>query len=901
MNSADIRSSFLDFFTERGHRLFPSAPLVPHGDPTLLFTNAGMVPFKDAFLGIETPEDRRAVSVQRCLRVSGKHNDLENVGPSPRHHTFFEMLGNFSFGDYFKADAIRFAWELVTKVWGLPPAHLFATVFEQDDEAAELWRKLSTLPAERIRRCGAKDNFWAMGETGPCGPCSEIFVDLHPDRPEVSWDEGSDSGRYLEIWNLVFMQYQREEGGALAPLPNPSIDTGAGLERVSAVLQGVTSNYDSDLFQPILEAAATLAGLRYGPQANGKASPESDTSLRVIADHLRAVSFLLADGVIPGNEGRGYVLRRILRRAVRHGMRIGFEEPFLHRLVPVLGEVLGAAYPELGATRMASVAAIQAEEEKFLSTVASGARQVQEEVERLRSQGKTTLPGAMVFRLYDTYGLPIELIREIAEEERFGVDEEGFHHALEGQREQSRKATKEVQNRLLALREELRGHADMPETRFEGWESTTLEGAGVARLAAFREGDPIRVSELKAGESGVAVLDQTVFYAEGGGEVGDTGWILWDGGKAHVTDTRKDNSGIFFHFVDVLAGTLGRHQKVDLKVDFERRQRIENNHTATHLLHAALRQVVGQSARQAGSLVAPDRLRFDFTYHRGLLAPEVQKVEDLVNEWIRRAVPTDFRFRSYQEAVAAGAMALFGEKYGDTVRTVEIQGLSMELCGGCHVGNSGEIGLFLIESERGVASGVRRIEAVTGTGALAAVRAQRIAYDGLIETLGIKTADPAQQRERAAQQKTRTAELENEVKKLRLQLVSGGSKSGAAAAADDETIDVLGIKVLAREVPHAPADDLRAMADALRAKLGSGVVILGAREEGNVSLIAAVTKDLTDRVKAGDLVKKLSAFIGGRGGGRPDFAQAGGKQPENLPAALAAAGDAVREQLGDRG
>ncbi|HEV7670327.1 MAG TPA: alanine--tRNA ligase [Thermoanaerobaculia bacterium] len=897
MKSADIRSSFLDFFTERGHRLFPSAPLVPHGDPTLLFVNAGMVPFKNVFLGIETPEERRAVSAQRCLRVSGKHNDLENVGPSPRHHTFFEMLGNFSFGDYFKEDAIRFAWELVTKVWGLPPANLFATVFEEDDEAEALWRSLSTLPAERIRRCGAKDNFWAMGETGPCGPCSEIFVDLYPDRPEVSFEKGSDSGRYLEIWNLVFMQYQREEGGNLVALPNPSIDTGAGLERVSAVLQGVSSNYDSDLFRPILDAAAALAGLRYGAQTNGRpANPESDTGLRVIADHLRAVSFLLADGVIPGNEGRGYVLRRILRRAVRHGMRIGFEEPFLHRLVPVLGEVLGTAYPELGATRMASVAAIQAEEEKFLSTVASGARQVQEEVERLRSQGKKTLPGAMVFRLYDTYGLPIELIREIAEEERFGVDEEGFRHALEGQREQSRKATKEVQNRLLALREELRGHADMPETRFEGWESTTLDGAGIARLAAFRDGDPLRVSELKAGESGVAVLDQTVFYAEGGGEVGDTGWILWDGGKAHVTDTRKDNSGIFFHFVDVERGTLSRHQKVDLKVDFERRQRIESNHTATHLLHAALRQVVGQSARQAGSLVAPDRLRFDFTYHRGLLEPEVRKVEDLVNEWIRRAVPTDFRFRTYQEAVAAGAMALFGEKYGDTVRTVEVQGLSLELCGGCHVANSGEIGLFLIESERGVASGVRRIEAVTGAGALATVRAQRSAYENLIETLGIKSADPAQQRERAAQLKARTAELENEVKKLRLQVVSGGGK-GSSAAADDETIDVLGIKVLAREVPHAPADDLRAMADALRAKLGSGVVILGARDEGNVSLIAAVTKDLTERVKAGELVKKLSGVIGGRGGGRPDFAQAGGKQPENLPAALAAAGDAVREQL----
>ncbi|HXU44461.1 MAG TPA: alanine--tRNA ligase-related protein, partial [Thermoanaerobaculia bacterium] len=511
-----------------------------------------------------------------------------------------------------------------------------------------------------------------------------------------------------------------------------------------------------------------------------------------------------------------------------------------------------------------------------------------------RAQSKSTLPGAMVFRLSDTYGLPLEVIREIAAEERFGVDEEGFKKSLERQREQSRKATKETQNRLLALRDEIRGHADVPETRFEGWETTTLDGVGVARLAVWKDGDPMRVSEVKAGESGVAVLDQTVFYAEGGGEVGDTGQLLWDGGRAQVTDTRKDISGVFYHFVEVERGTLSRHLKVDLRVDFERRHAIERNHTATHLLHAALRQVLGASARQAGSLVAPDRLRFDFTYHRGMLEPEIRQVEDLVNEWIRRAVATDFRFRSYQEAVAAGAMALFGEKYADVVRTVEVPGFSLELCGGCHVGNTGQIGLFLIESERGIASGVRRIEAVTGTGALDAVRDQRAAYDGLIDALGIKAADAVQQRERAAQLRARQTELETEVRKLRLQLVSGG---GGASGTDDETIDVEGVRLLAREVPPAPADDLRAMADALRSKLGSGVVILGAREDGNVSLIAAVTKDLTERVRAGELVKKLSAIVGGRGGGRADFAQAGGKQPENLPAALAAAGDAVREQL----
>ncbi|HSN87812.1 MAG TPA: alanine--tRNA ligase, partial [Thermoanaerobaculia bacterium] len=509
MKSAEIRSSFIDFFRGRDHRQFPSAPLVPQGDPTLLFTNAGMVQFKDWFLGTAKPASPRAVTSQKCLRVSGKHNDLENVGPSPRHHTFFEMLGNFSFGDYFKEEAIRAAWELVTQVWGLPVDRLSATVYEEDDEALELWRKLSTLPAERIHRCGKKDNFWAMGETGPCGPCSEIFVDLHPNRPPVGWDEGTESGRYLEIWNLVFMQYERDEAGNLNPLPNPSIDTGAGLERVTAVLQGVESNYETDLFQPILDAAADLAKMKYGQDA------EKDVSLRVIADHIRAVSFLLADGVIPGNEGRGYVLRRILRRAVRHGMRIGFEEPFFHRLVPVLGEVMGKAYPELEATRQASMATISTEEEKFLSTVANGARQVQEEIERLRPQGESTLPGAMVFKLYDTYGLPLEVIREIAEEERFQIDEAGFKDAIDVQRVTSRKATAEVQNRLAALREVVRGHAELAETRFDGYERTEMlePPAEVVRLATWKDGAPERVSSLKQGQAGVVILDQTVFYA----------------------------------------------------------------------------------------------------------------------------------------------------------------------------------------------------------------------------------------------------------------------------------------------------------------------------------------------------------------------------------------------------
>jgi len=884
MKSQEIRSSFLEFFRERGHRPSPSAPLVPQGDATLLFANAGMVPFKNFFLGAEKPPSPRAVSVQKCLRVSGKHNDLENVGPSPRHHTFFEMLGNFSFGDYFKEDAIRFAWDLITRVWKLPVDRLSATVYEEDDEAYDLWRRLSDLPAERIHRCGKKDNFWAMGETGPCGPSSEIFVDLHPEQPAVSWDAGTESGRYLEIWNLVFMQYVRDEEGNLTPLPNPSIDTGAGLERVAAVLQGVDSNYETDLFRPILDAAAALAGLRYGQDQ------DKDVSLRVIADHVRAVSFLLADGVIPGNEGRGYVLRRILRRAVRHGMRLGFEGPFFHKLVPVLGEVMGSAYLELAETRQASVATIHAEEEKFFATVANGSRQVQSEIERLRGEGTSILPGEIAFRLYDTYGLPREIIREIAEEERFGVDEAGFEEMLRKQREVARKATQELQNRMAALREVIRGHAELAETRFEGYERTEIADAEVVRLATWKDGAPERVSNLSAGQAGVVVLDQTVFYAESGGQVGDTGEILWDGGRARVVDTQKDSSGVIFHFVELEQGQISRHMRVALRVDHELRLATQRNHTATHIVHAALRQVLGKSVRQAGSLVAPDRLRFDYTYHRGLFRQEMEKLEDLVNEWVRRAVGLEIVTRSYQEAVAAGAMALFGEKYGERVRTVNVPGVSLELCGGCHVRNTGEIGLFLVESERGVASGVRRIEAVTGDYALQEVRRQRAAYDELTQRLGIRSGDFDQQLQKAEQLRQRQNDLENEMKRLRMQLVSG-----ATQAEEEMTVD--GIRVLAREVPPAPANELRDIADALRSKLGSGVVVIGARGDGNVSLVAAVTKDLTGRVRAGDLVKRLSPIVGGGGGGRPDFAQAGGKDPDKLPEALAAVKDAVKEQL----
>ena len=896
MQSHDIRQSFLDFFTERGHRRHESAPLVPHGDPTLLFVNAGMVPFKGYFLGDETPPEARAVSVQKCLRVSGKHNDLENVGPSPRHHTFFEMLGNFSFGDYFKEEAIRYAWQLVTEVWGVPVEHLFATVFEDDDEAFDLWHHVAELPEGRVLRCGEKDNFWSMGETGPCGPCSEIFVDTRPDEPQVDWQQGTDSGRYLEIWNLVFMQFDRAAGGSMRPLPKPSVDTGAGLERVAAVLAGVDSNYDTDLFRPLLDGAAELAGTRYG------AAAEADVALRVVADHLRAVSFLLADGVIPGNEGRGYVLRRLLRRAARHGLRLGFEEPFLHRLLPVVGEVLGAAYPELEATRVASTATVRAEEEKFLGTVATGARQVQEEVEEVRRAGGGELPGEVVFRLYDTYGLPIEVIREIAEEERLVVDEAGFDRSLESRRVQSRAATESGQKRWLALRQALRGDGELPATEFSGYRDLELAGARVLRLALLRDqAGAERATAIPAGGEGVAVLDRSVFYAEGGGQVGDSGAFAWDSGvgtaagRARVTDTRRDASGTWFHFVEVLAGTLTQGAAVRLAVDAGRRRAVERHHTATHLLHAALREELGEGVRQAGSLVAPDRLRFDFTHPRPLDAATVARVEERVNRQVLEALPTEIEERGYQEAIAAGAMALFGEKYGDRVRTVAVPGHSLELCGGCHVANSGEIGLFLITSERGVASGVRRVEAVTGEVAYRRVREQAALLDRVAAAAGVPAERAADE---VAALRERLREADRELSRLRVQMIS----AGAGAGSDGEgggAVEVEGVKVLAREVPPAPPNELRNMADVLRGKLGSGVVVIGARdrEQGKVTLLAAVSEDLVGKVKAGELVRHLAPLVDGGGGGRPDFAQAGGKAPDKLPEALAAVEEAVRKQL----
>ncbi len=890
MTSDEIRRSFIDFFVARGHREYPSGPLVPQDDPTLLFANAGMVQFKDYFTGVSQPPLPRAVSSQKCMRVSGKHNDLENVGPRPRHNTFFEMLGNFSFGDYFKEEAIRFGWELVTGVWGLPAERLTATVYEEDDEAAELWLRLTALPAERVVRCGKKDNFWEMGETGPCGPCSEIFVDLRPDLPAVVFQEGADSGRHVEIWNLVFMQFERFADGSTKALPKPSVDTGAGLERVSAVLQGVASNYDTDLFQPLLAAAAGEAGTTYGRDV------DADVSLRVIADHLRAVTFLLADGVIPGAEGRGYVLRRILRRALRHGMRLGFEEPFLHRLLPVLGELMGAVYGELPQAEEASRGTVRSEEEKFLATVAAASRQVQATVDEVRAEGGDRLPGAAVFRLYDTYGLPLEMIREIAEEEQFGLDLEGFEEALGEQRRRSRAAIGDSRHRLAQVREVLRGRV----TEFTGYTSLREEDVEVVALAALDEVGASRADRLASGAGGVAVLGRTPFYGESGGQVGDRGRLTWEHGGAVVEDTQKEASGTIFHFLRLERGELSVGDRVTAAVDEELRRATQRNHTATHLLHLALRHRLGSGVRQAGSLVAPDRLRFDFTYSQPVDPAEVRRIEELVNRWVLLARQTRItEDRDYQEAVRAGAMALFGEKYGDRVRTVEVPALpsaaggaqlhSLELCGGCHVSNIGEIGPFLITAERGVASGVRRIEALTGAVSLERLRHQGEQLAAVGAALGT-TADSAAAEAAALREQLRRQE--KELSWLRLQTVSGDG-------AGDEEVEIGGVRVVAREVPPAPAGEIRNLADVLRGRLGSGVVVLGTREEQKVSLVAAVSRDLTDRLHAGRLAGAVAGMVGGRGGGRPDFAQAGGREPEKLAAALAAVPELVRDALGN--
>ncbi len=870
--SAEIRSAFLDYFAENGHQIVESSPLVPANDPTLLFTNAGMVQFKDVFLGKDKRSYTRAASSQRCVRAGGKHNDLENVGYTARHHTFFEMLGNFSFGDYFKREAIGYAWEFLTQRLGLSPERLWVTVYEEDDEAARIWLDEIGVDPARFTRIGDKpggkrfesDNFWSMGDTGPCGPCSEIFYDHGPEvwgGPPGTPEEDGD--RYIEIWNLVFMQYNRDAGGNMTPLPKPSVDTGMGLERLAAVLQGVHSNYEIDLFQALIRAAA---------QATGADDLESK-SLRVIADHIRSCAFLVVDGVLPGNEGRGYVLRRIIRRAIRHGYQLGQHEPFFHTLVDALDEQMGDAYPELRRSKEHVKRVLKIEEERFAETIEHGMRILEEAIEGL--DGKV-IPGELLFKLYDTYGFPLDLTADIARERGLTVDEEGFEREMAAQRERARAASQFGADQQATVA--LEGVTD-----FTGYER--LEDQSTV-VALFRDGEA--VDRLGPGEQGMVVLDRTPFYAESGGQVGDAGELIANGVRFVVEDTRKQGGAVFGHLGRLSEGELNIGDRVAARVDEARRHAIALNHSATHLLHAALRQILGDHVQQKGSLVEAARLRFDFSHFEPVTREQLQAIERLVNEQIRANHLVETRIMSLDDAKAVGAMALFGEKYDEQVRVLRMGDFSIELCGGTHVKATGDIGLFRIVAESGIASGVRRIEAVTGAQAIEAMQRDD---DRLFEVAGLLNAA----RDEVVDKAARLVEQERRLEKALAQLKS---KLAAAAGADlaGQAEEVAGVKVLAAKVEGVEPKALRDLLDQLKQKLGSGVILLAVDNGGKVNLIAGVTKDLTSRFKAGDLVREAAAMVGGKGGGRPDMAQAGGSDPSGIPQALALVADWVRER-----
>jgi alanyl-tRNA synthetase len=866
MSATEVRRAFLDFFKERGHTIVPSASLVPGNDPTLLFTNSGMVPFKDVFLGKEKRDYTRAVTSQRCVRAGGKHNDLENVGYTARHHTFFEMLGNFSFGEYFKREAIRFAWDFVTGRLKLDPERLHVTVFRDDDEAARLWLSEAGIPAERVTRMGEASNFWAMGDTGPCGPCSEIFYDHGPEvagGPPGS--PGEDGDRYVEIWNLVFMQFERATSGELSPLPKPSVDTGAGLERLAAVMQGVHSNYDIDLFRDLLRAAAEATG------SKDHASP----SLRVIADHIRACSFMISDGVVPSNEGRGYVLRRIVRRAVRHGYKLGQSQPFFYTLVPVLARVMGDAYPELRERAAQIARVLRAEEERFAETLESGMAQFET---RMAEAGGDTVPGSLLFLLHDTYGFPPDLTADIARERDLQVDLQGYEREMDLQRERARAASK--------FGVDLRAGATIEaKSEFLGYDRLEAD----SEVIALRRNGAL-VQELEPGQSGEVVLSRTPFYAESGGQVGDAGELVGAGeARFAVADTQKLGAAIL-HTGALAGAALRVGHAVRAQVDAERRGAIRLNHSATHLLHAALRQVLGKHVTQKGSLVAPDRLRFDFSHFQPVSADELAKIERLVNAEIRANAEGRTRLMEYEQAVAAGAIALFGEKYEREVRVLNFGDFSTELCGGTHVQRTGDIGLFRIVSEAGVAAGVRRIEAVTGEGALELVARS----EAVLRELGTAlrgNRDELADKVREVLERARAQE--REIRALKDKLASGPGTDLAATA-----VDVAGTKVIAVRVDGADSGSLRTAVDKLKSQYSSAIIVLAAVESPTkVTLVAGVTPDRVGQIKAGELVGAVAAQVGGKGGGRPDFAQAGGSNPGALDAALASVLTIVRERL----
>ena len=873
MKSAEIRQKFLDFFAAKGHQIVASSSLVPHDDPTLLFTNAGMNQFKDVFLGFDKRPYTRATTSQKCVRAGGKHNDLENVGYTARHHTFFEMLGNFSFGDYFKRDAIKYAWELLTEVYGLPKDKLMVTVYAEDDEAYDIWHKEVGVPAEKIVRIGdnkgaryASDNFWMMGDTGPCGPCTEIFYDhgeKHWGGPPGSPEEDGD--RFIEIWNNVFMQFNRDEAGVMHPLPKPSVDTGMGLERISAVLQGVHANYEIDLFQALIAAAA---------RETSDADMNSP-SLKVLADHIRACSFLIADGVIPGNEGRGYVLRRIIRRAIRHGYKLGARAAFFHKIVPDLVNQMGEAYPELKENQAKITATLKQEEDRFFATIENGMEILEAELSAMAEKGITVFNGETAFKLHDTYGFPLDLTADICRERKVTVDAAAFDAAMARQKAQARAAGKFK----MATNLDYSG----TETTFHGYDA--LEARGKV-LALYKDG--AAVDSLEEGDLGVVVLDHTPFYAESGGQCGDRGELKGVGGIFAVEDTLKIQAAVFGHHGILKTGKLAVGQEVSAKVDAVARAATARNHSVTHLMHKALREVLGAHVQQKGSQVDPDKTRFDFAHNSPLTAEEIREVEEIVNAEILANAATEAKVMALADAQNTGAMMLFGEKYADEVRVLSI-GSSKELCGGTHVARTGDIGLFKVVSEGGVAAGVRRIEAITGHNALAYVQEQATHVAGISAMLKTQPDDIA---ERIAGMIDNVRALEKEVARLKSKL--------AASQGDDlvsQAVDVQGAKVLAATLAGADVATLRETMDKLKDKLKSAAIVLASVADGKVTLIAGVTADLTSKVKAGELVNLVAQQVGGKGGGRPDMAQAGGTQPENLPAALASVKDWVAGKL----
>jgi alanyl-tRNA synthetase len=888
LKTDQVRETFLAYFETNGHRRVASSSLVPAGDPTLLFTNAGMNQFKDTFLGRDKRDYTRATTSQKCVRAGGKHNDLENVGRTARHLTFFEMLGNFSFGDYFKADAIRLAWDLMVNVYKLDVSRLWFTVFEgddavpADDEAANLWVKAGASP-DRVLRFGKKDNFWSMGDTGPCGPCSEIHYfrgdDMSKNVAALVNGPGDDT---MEIWNLVFMQYDRDSGGKLTPLPAPSVDTGAGLERMASVLQKADTVYDIDSFQMIMKSIADRSGRRYG----GDMDDELDTAMRVLCDHARSSAFLISDGVIPSNEGRGYVLRRIIRRAIRFGRKLS-QPVVLSHLVDNVIASMGGAYPDLRTRREAVLATLEAEEERFSRTLTSGMERVGAVLDEVRARGERTLGGAEVFRLYDTYGIPVDLIGEMAEEEGVTLDREGFEQMMAGARAKAKASSKFQSSTDAATFARIAAKTGAPQ--FVGYDRyTDVESTVKAIVVDGRERD-----SLHHGSEGEVVLSPTPFYAESGGQIGDSGELVWSGGRASVLDTQKPVGDLIVSRVRVEQGSLPLNANVRASVPAPARLDTTSNHTATHLLHKALKDVLGPTVQQAGSLVAPDRLRFDYTYHQPLTDEQLREIEEQVNEKVRENLEVTKTVMPIEEARRTGAVAMFGEKYGENVRIVAAGDYSREFCGGCHVNRTGDIGVFKIVSDRSLAAGVRRMEALTGRGALAYFRSLDDSAHELQQQFNAKIEEiPAFVRSLQEKQKT----LEKELKQLKMKLASGGGVAAGASPAQ-ESVDIDGIRLLARRVDDVSGGDLRNLADTFRSKLKSGVVVLGSVTDSKVTLLTAVTKDLVERIPANSLIAKLAPIVGGKGGGKADLAQAGGKDPDKLDEALERAPGAVRELL----